>query len=192
MWIDNKRPLTAAAMCIGPLSTLTTNRAMRMSRINCSSEVRLVRSTQFSGVSILRRDCPTITRRLGASAWQNSVITAFESDSPSTRANGLRRMNGGYSSKRGRASPVGSGQRSNSPTVAPAHSAQTSTKQWRFRRIIALRKSGKSRLRPTRGLLRLRHFHSIILKNSRCPTFTSKSSSKPVCLRVRGSLHRIL
>ena len=31
---------------------------MRMSRINCSSEVRLVRSTQFSGVSILRRDCP--------------------------------------------------------------------------------------------------------------------------------------
>src|SRR5439155_882545 len=58
-------------MCIGPLSTLTTNRAMRMSRINCSREVRLVRSTQFSGVSILRRDCPSTTRRVGASAQQN-------------------------------------------------------------------------------------------------------------------------
>ena len=75
-------------MCITPLSTLTTNRATRMSRINCSNDVRLVRSTEFAGVSMLRLDCPTITTRVGASSWQHSSITAFESDSPSPRAKG--------------------------------------------------------------------------------------------------------
>ena len=38
-------------MCIGPLSTLMTNFATRISRINCSSDVWLVSSTQFSATS---------------------------------------------------------------------------------------------------------------------------------------------
>src|ERR671935_1830551 len=80
LWIDNRLPVTAAAICIGPLSTVTTNRASRISQTNWRSEVCLVRSTQFSGVFILLRVCPTTTTRVGASARQNSWITGFDSD----------------------------------------------------------------------------------------------------------------
>src|SRR4029450_10032572 len=98
VWIDNRRSLTAAATCIGPLSTLTTNRATRISQINCNSEVWLVKSMQFSGGSILFCDCPTMTTRVGENARQSSSITAFESDLPPPLAKGGRRMKGGWAS----------------------------------------------------------------------------------------------
>ena len=67
--------VTAAATCIGPLSTLMTNAAARKSQTNCRSVVWFVKSTQFSGAGNLRPDLPTTTTRAGASARQNSRIT---------------------------------------------------------------------------------------------------------------------
>src|SRR4029450_12069901 len=107
VWIDNKLGVTAAAICIGPLSTLTTNRATRISQINWSREVCLGGATQFCGVLILLRVCPTTTTRVGASDWQNSSITVFESDLSWPRAKGGKRTNGGWGSKRGSGSPLG-------------------------------------------------------------------------------------
>src|SRR5262249_23353917 len=125
VWIESTRSVSAAATCIGPLSTLITKNATRISQINCSREVWLIRSMQLcGGASIVQRDRPTRTMRVGANARQNSFITTSESDLPEPRAKGCSRINGGYSSKRGGRSPVGIGQRSPAapgPTVAPAH-----------------------------------------------------------------------
>src|SRR5438477_102547 len=105
-------------MCIGPLSTLMTKRATRISRINCKSEVRLVSSTQFSATSMLWFVFPTTTTRVGANARQISSITRLVNDLPLPRANGCSKINGGNSSNRGNGSPVGSGQRNASPICA--------------------------------------------------------------------------
>ena len=93
--METSRSESAAAMCIGPLSTVIMKLAARMSRMSCRSVVWPHRSTQFSGASIRSFDLPTTTTRVGEQDRQNSSTTALLSDFPRPRANGCKRMNGG-------------------------------------------------------------------------------------------------
>ena len=77
----------------------------------------------ISRASMRRLDLPTTTTRVGLKAVQISLMTALESDLSWPRAKGWSRIKGGYSSKRGRGSPLGMGHRRFSPIEAPANSA---------------------------------------------------------------------
>src|SRR5881394_2670626 len=103
-------------MCIGPLSTLMMNAALRSNQINWSSVVSFVRFTQFSGAENRVADLPTMTTRAGARAWQNSSIKFRDSDLRAPQAYGCKTINVGKGSKRGGWSPVGIGNRI-SPTT---------------------------------------------------------------------------
>src|ERR1700747_2229824 len=70
-WIERISRDTAAAKCMGPLSTLITKAALRSSQISCARSVRLTSEAALRANEIGRSAFPTIITGMGAIAAVN-------------------------------------------------------------------------------------------------------------------------
>ena len=120
--MERRFGVSAAAMCIGPLSTLTTKRARRMSQINSGMEVWLSRFSVLEGGRMREALRPASTTGSG-SAWQSAWASLTESDLPAPREKGWKRMNGSLSENAAGLFPGGSVQSRGPVMSAPAAAA---------------------------------------------------------------------